>query len=576
MVVFDGQPAGRLVSSMDQAIAPLSDEDAIRNFLMPVVPALRLMHAASIVHGSVNPTNLFFQDAARHRLVLGECVSCRTAFLHPASCATIEVAMAAPLMRGQGSIADDVFALGATLAFLVLGRNPVAGIDEEALLRARIESGSYAAIIGNNRVPLALIEMLRGTLADDPKSRWTMAELEQWLTTRHVKPRQGPAPKRASRPFEFDGRFYLTARALSHGLGVNPQAAVAAVKSKEFDGWIQRALNDETHTNLLKLARHEGANGGKSTKPESRDAGLVSCVCVALDPFAPVRYRGLSGMVDGFGAVLADAFIKKQPVQVIAEAIAYRVPQFGLSARKPPLPEHITLLKLYEQLRLHLEDRRIGFGVERLLYELNPTLHCLSPLLERDCVLSTGGILPALERLAADDFGGTFPIDRHLAAYVAAKLKSASSEWVDELSSSDPIERLIGALRMLARLQPHGSDGVPALTKWFAKKTAPLIEGFHHRPTQKVVSRQLEQAVEEGRLLDLLLVIDDPDRAHRDKAGFAGAVYEHGLIEDELKRIANDVVRRNQQISQLAGQLAACIASTAASVALAAFWLILG
>src|SRR5262249_5826363 len=154
------------------------------------------------------------------------------------------------------------------------------------LLRSRIESGSYAAIIGNNRVPLALIELLRGTLADDPKARWTMAELEQWLTTRHVKPRQGPAPKRASRPFAFDGRAYLTARALSHGLGTNQQAAVTAVKSKEFDGWIQRALNDETHTNLLKLARHEGATGGKTTKPEARDAGLVACVCVALDPFA--------------------------------------------------------------------------------------------------------------------------------------------------------------------------------------------------------------------------------------------------------------------------------------------------
>ncbi|MBV8653194.1 MAG: hypothetical protein JO255_17140, partial [Alphaproteobacteria bacterium] len=576
MVIFDTQTAGHLVTSMDQSITALSDEDAVRNFLMPVVPGLRQMHAANIVHGSVNPTNLHFQDSARRRFMLGECVSCRAAFLHPASCATIEVAMTAPLMRGAGSIADDVFALGATLAYLVLGRNPVQGIEEEALLRARIEFGSYAAIIGNNRVPLSLIELLRGTLADDPRARWTMAELEQWLTTRHVKPRQGPAPKRASRPFEFNGNAYLTARALSHGLGINQQAAVAAVKSKEFDGWIQRALNDEIHTNLLKLARHEGAIGGKTTKPEARDAGLVACVCVALDPYAPVRYRGLSGAVDGFGAALADAVIRKQPVQIIAEAVAHRVPQFGLSARKPPLPEHVTLLKLYEQLRLHLEDRRVGFGVERLLYELNPTLHCLSPLLERDCVLSSGGILPALERRAADDFGGVFPIDRHIAAFVAAKLKSASNEWVDELSSNEPITRLIGALRMLARLQPHGSDGVPALAKWVAKQTGPLVENYHHRPTQKAVGKQLEQAVEEGRLLDLLFIVDDPDRKQRDETGFAAAVLEHGVIADELKRIANDTVRRNQQIGELAGQFAACVATTAAGVALAASWFILG
>ena len=566
-IAFDNATGGRFVAAIDQAITPLSDEEAIRAFLAPIVPALRLMHGAHIVHGSVNPTNLFFQNESRRGLVLGECVSSRTAALQPASCTTIEMATTMPLLRGHGGIGDDVFALGATLAFLVLGRDPVAGIDEKALLRARIEFGSYATLIGNNRVPLGLIEVLRGTLADDPKVRWTMVELEQWLSTRHFGTRPGAAPKRASRPLEFDGQHFLTTRGLSNALAENPQAAIVKVKTKEFDGWIQRALNDEETTAQLKLARVEGSGAGKPGKPESRDAGLVACICIALDSLAPVRYRGLSAMADGFGAALADAFLKKEPVQTIAEAIAYRIPQFALTVRKSPLPEHVALLKLYEQVRGHLEDRRIGYGVERVLYELNPNLHCLSPLLERDCVLSIGAMLPVLERLAAEEFGGTSPIDRHSAAFVAARLKTASNEWVDDLSSSDPANRLIGTLRLLARLQPHGSDGVPAVTKWIAKQTGPIVERYHHRPTRKALSKQLAQATEDGRLLDLLFVVDDPDRAQRDENGFAAARLEHSVIGDELERLASDAVRHEKQIDELAGQLATSLATIAAGAA---------
>lgn len=573
IMVFDKPAGGRYAGSIEQVLKPLNEEDALRHFLEPVVPALRALHGANLVHGSVNPTNLMFEDAARRRLILGECVSSRTASLQPTFCTSLEPAMAVPAGRGPGQLGDDVFGLGATLVFLLLGRNPVAGIAEDELVRMRIEMGSYAAIIGSNRMPLAMIELLRGLLADDPKVRWTTNDIEQWLPARHVMTRQSAVLKRASRPFEFNGRSFVTARPLSHALGMNPDAAAAAIQSKEFDAWMQRALADETSLHLLKLARIEASGTGRA---ESSEASLVACVCIALDPLAAVHYRGLHAMVDGFGSLLATAFIKEEPIQAIVEAIVYRVPQFCLTARKSPTPEHITLLKLYEQVRLHLEDRRFGFGVERMLYELSPTLHCLSPILERDCVLSIDGILPALERHAADDFGGSFPIDRHCAAFVAAKLKSAPSEWVDNLSTSDPVMRLIGALRLLARLQPHGSDGVPNLARWIAKHAGPLVDAYHHRPTRKLLLDQLEKAEKDGRLLDLLFVVDDPERRERDEDAFAEAVRAHLAVTAELRRLASDTTRHNQRIGRLAGQLAAGFATIAAAAAMLASVIMLG
>src|SRR5438445_260230 len=83
----------------------------------------------------------------------------------------IEAALAAPAARGQGQLADDVFALGMTAAFLLLGGNPAAGLVEDDLLRARIDFGSYTTLIADRRIPVSMIDFMRGLLADDPKLR---------------------------------------------------------------------------------------------------------------------------------------------------------------------------------------------------------------------------------------------------------------------------------------------------------------------------------------------------------------------------------------------------------------------
>ncbi len=574
-IVFERPLGGRLTSALDAPIEPVSEDDVIRDFLTPIVPALRMLHAAGVVHGAVNPTNLFFRDEGRGQVVLGECVSNRAAALQPAAFAPIEMAMATPGARGLGQSADDVFGLGMVVAFLALGRNPAAGIDEKALLRARVDGGSYSALVSEHRLPVGLIELLRGLLADDAKVRWTMEEVEEWLPSRHVVTRQGLGPKRASRPFDFAGRAHVTARALMNAFAEDPTAAAAIIRGTDFEPWVQRALGDENSIRLLKSALNENASNGRSA---TGDGALVARVGIALDPLAPIRYRGVAAMPDGLGGALLDAVNKKGDLQIVAEVVAQRIPQFWLSMRTPIPPDLAMLLKQFDRLHLLLEDRRLGGGVERVLYELNPTLHCLSPLIEADHVVSMSDILPALERRAADDFGGVHPIDRHVAAFVATKLKTLANDWVDALSSNDPKEKLLGTLRLLMRLQGLGGAAtVPMLTRWIAKHAAPFIEQFHHRPTRKHLAAQIEAAMQSGRLHDLFIAIDDPDLAQRDRHGFAEAKRAHESVAGALLRAeaAAEGPRRNRQIEELAGQLAASIASVLAAAAFLASMVVL-
>src|SRR5260221_14231922 len=97
--------------------------------------ALRALATAGIVHGAVNPTNIMFRESPRRRVMLGECVSNATAARPPAAFLPIEAALAAPPSRGQGLLADAIFALGITPACLFLGGNPAPGVADHAMMR---------------------------------------------------------------------------------------------------------------------------------------------------------------------------------------------------------------------------------------------------------------------------------------------------------------------------------------------------------------------------------------------------------------------------------------------------------
>jgi eukaryotic-like serine/threonine-protein kinase len=571
-IVYLKPVGGRLVEAPDDALLPVAEDDVVRKYMVPLVSGLSALHAAGIAHGAINPANIVFRDAARSLPMLGECISSAAAMRQPAGFLAIEAAMTAPAARGVAQRGDDIFAFGMTILHLLLGVSLTAGREDEELLLMRIESGSFNAILGENRLSTAMNELLRGLLADEARMRWTLAELEAWLPARRVPAKQGFAIRRAMRPFEFDGKVFMTATALAHGLATAVPAAAKVVRSREFEIWAKRALNEEQSAKVLKLAQGDGS---RDAPPDRRDELLVARICILLDALGPIRYRNVAATIEGLGGAFAAAFNGDGAVQPLAEAVSLSIPQFWLSSRQVFTPEYIKLHKTFDQLRGFLGDRRFGFGVERLLYEMNPTLHCLSPLLETEYVMTTAALLAALERRAAADFGGVAPIDRHIAGFIAAKTRTVN-QWAEAVSSPDPSQRLLGALRALAPIQLNsGGAPLPGMAKWVGRHARPLIDVHRNRPTRKYLAAKLDDAVEAGQLIELLILLDDSDRASADAAAFSEAATAHARVAAELRKFATDGPRRERQALDLAGQLAAALGSAMSLAAIVAAIIVL-
>jgi hypothetical protein len=560
-IIFDRPPAARVAQSMTEAIEPMSEDAIIHHLLPPIAAALRELYGAGFTHRAIRPTNLFYRDAARRGVILGECVSAPPAALQPVVCETIESGMAMPTGRGIGLPADDLYALGATIAFLMFGKSAVAGLTDEQLLAEKIGRGSYVTLLGGARLAGPIIEVLRGLLADDPRERWAVQDLEMWLEGRRQVPRQPMPVKRSARPFEFAGQPYYTARSIGYAFTQDPVAALRTLKGPEFEVWMHRSLADEERSRQLKAALGEGHDVGLA----GHDERLIGRVCIALDPQGPVRYKGFAAAIDGFGSALVAAVRGRGSVQQIAEAMAGRLPQFWFAAQPVLKPELVPILKAFERLRAHIDDRRPGFGVERVVYEMNPKLHCLSPIIEADYVLDVGDVLAALERASQKRTNDDFQVDRHLAAFIASRYRLAGVDWYDALNNSDPGQRSLGMLYLLTRLQSvRGPAAVPALAQRVARQLPLVVDRYHNRARRTRIMAELPKVVAKGNLGELLVLVDNANDRARDIQGFQLAQREHATIEREFDLLRMDAPRRPERAAELGQRYAATAASVLA------------
>jgi eukaryotic-like serine/threonine-protein kinase len=571
-LVFAQPDATRLVPSLSDTVPPLAAAELLGAVVPAVVAALKALHALGITHRAIRPTNLY-RCADDGRIMLGECASAPPASDQPIAFEPIESGLAQPLGRGEGTPADDLYALGVTLVHLLRGSDPAGGRSDEAVLLDKIKRGSYAALLGDERPPSGVADLLRGLLADDPRERWTLDDLEDWRVRHRPPVRPSVSLRRAARPLEVGGSGHVMARSLAQAFVSDPAAAEQVIRSGAFGAWLHHSLADPERNTAVVLALADGV----SADTPAQSARLVARLAMALDPRAPLRYGGFAAALDGFGPALAAAYRSGSGAAVIADTIMGRLPQFWCSIQPGFRPEQSASLRLFDRLRHWLDDRRPGFGIERLLYELNPGLHCLSPALERDCVIAADGILPALERACAAGRIGEALVDRHVAAFLAARRRDTVSEWHGALASSDPRQRLLGILHVLARLQKlYGPARVPALSERLAHDLPQLLERYHSRSRRRRLVDALARLRGKGDLVETVACIANPGEHRRDEAEFRAARSAFAAVAGALAAMRGDHEGRSREAVVLGGQMTVAAAIVLAGSAAVVSCLVAG
>jgi hypothetical protein len=558
----DGGQAGYVVCTAPRGmplavgLKPWPESALVSRVLRPIAQILDQLQEQGFTHRAIRLNNVF--DPGRGQPVtLGAGWAAPPAMHQPALYEPAYSAVCHPAARGNGTIADDVYALGVLLIVLALGHEPMAGLDDVAILGRKLEHGSYGALTGDSRLPPLIADLARGMLAQDPEHRPSPALLLDPISARGRRVAARP-PRRAGRPLQVGRTMVSDAHALAYGIGREPDAGMASLRSGETMHWLRRGLGDAgLAVRLEELLRRPDPAAAQGDSQS--DAETVMRAVALVDPLAPLFWRGIGLWPDGVGSLLAwaqqddPALAGRLGDMIGREAVA------GWAALRADRCNAIALRQEARQQRVWIRTRGPSGGVPRLAYALNPLLPCGSAVLERRWVTRLHELVPALEEAAAEMDHEADPIDAPIAAFLAARGDRRLESEINGLDGDRSVEGgTLSRLRLLSHLQiRYHPRPLPRLAAWFAAHAEPLVQSWHNRPRRKQIAVRLQELAAEGMLGPLLALLDDPAARFADVQGAQVARADHARIEHELVSVTQDGQARRRRAMELGQECAA-------------------
>jgi hypothetical protein len=556
LIVYPLPPGPPLLPAGERRPA-LREGDLIQNVVRPIGAILLALADLGIPHRGIRPDNLF-RPAAGGPVMLGEAWALPAAFAQPAVVEPPSSALCLPVGRGEGTIADDLYALGVTLVALATGDWPMSGLSDDAATRAKLERGSLIAVLGEQRLPGGLVTLVRGLLAEDPDHRPTPAELVGWPGTARTRSISARPIHKATRPLPIGPSQPRDTRSLAAALGTHWAEGVVAVQTGAVATWIARALGDSQLAARLRAATEDEAG---AVDPLVRDTMLCRTIAL-IDPRAPLFWRGAALMPDALGPVLAETMLGRGEQGLSLGDLEELIDSLAISHWGAVCGDrHVDPTALERMARRYRVMRRssaLGAGTERLLYELNPALPCLSPLLGGRMVTTLPALLSALEQIAPTLPAGTLPVDRHIAAFIAVQVDGRLDAELAAISEAgSPAEAAVAAIHVFALLQRmHARGAMPALGRALGDLASPAARSWHEKARREQAVAELSRVAAAGDLTALHALLADPALRQRDRAGFAAAAAASAEAARAIAAIAAGRSQRAAEAARIGGRIA--------------------
>lgn len=554
-IVLEYPQGGRLMAPEGSAPMPLREVRS--RIIAPLRGVLEALHRHDIVHRAIHPDNLFIRRISGDEVILGDCVSSAAGHNLPSAFQPLERASAAPLGCGAGDSRADIFSFGVTIAALLAGRIPGADSDPDALLDARMEQGSLAALCGSFNFPREIDRFLAGMLADDPDDRWSLAQIQDWLTSHGVNLAADRGQDMPQRSFSFADRKIRNPIAVAEAFHRNWAEAVTAIHGGQIEKWLAGDRHRLAAAETVIALRESNASGSNKLT----DDALVCRVCMVLDPKGPIRFKGMAVSVDAIGVLLAYAFIEGR--QDIADKIAALLDQ-GLPAawiatvdqrRKEMTSETSDFMRL----RQYIKNPKLSQGLERCLYEMNQSLGCLHPLSAMSG--NAAALLAGLdEKYAGGDEQPPWT-DRHVVAYLATRLHPEGDGLVASMTmpgGPQGVDTMIG-LGLVARAQEVlDVPLLPGMTREAGTRLFEIVETHYHSETRRAaLLSALAGQLDKGDFTALLRLLSDDQILAEDRRDYDLARKSYRRLAGEIDGLQGGLAGRRAKAALIGRKFAA-------------------
>ncbi len=544
--------AGKKFSDILSQTKSWSERKTIQEFIQPMHSILEILSAHEVTIGQLNTDTVYYDNG---RIIIKEFVSRPTGYNQNHHFETLERLSCNALSKGEGDVSVDYFALGVMLIHMGLGFTPNTEFEPDNLISKRMTMGSYNTEMGSHELSANIEDAIRGLVNDNIYERWGSQQIDTWLSGKRYNIIRPSQPKESSRSYTFGKDQLFNQRALGYAMFKNWQEARSDLRDFKLIRWVQLSIQKPEKAEELK--RVLVSTGGEFGRSPSEDDELIARSLIILDNPSPIRFRNLGVNVDGLGTVIADAYAynKSDVISLVRRIIDLDLINFWYEFNPNPVGYEIeSIVSNIDKIRVVLKTHTLGFGLERVMYDLNPSLTCQSDLVKKDHVLTIEDLILSLDSKSKDVHKQTDPLDTHIAAFICSKLGIQGEVKLPSLDKYPTFRdsKLIGALILLNKAQKKsGIQSARNICQWLYEKYSKIIESYHSRSIRKQVNEDLRKSISNGSIEGMLKIITNVDTLEADRTGF-----DKACAQFQKNSLKINKLRNNKEIKTRATKIA--------------------
>lgn len=552
-----GTPLSKALSLQQRS--PVSETAIVNYLLRPFTEILRAFEGMGISHNRINLDNVYINNAT---LVLGECISDTAGVSQNFLFETTDRLLCLPWGKQDYAIDADCHALGMVALHLLIGFQPFANIPQESFIESLLVKGSYHTVVIQWDISDHFQDIFRALLNDSKRDRCAPEHIESWLAGRHFNLILPLIAQETARGFDLCGKMYFNRKALAHAMFQNWNEAKALLFDSRLPRWLETSIHRKDQADIV--ARIASNTLGDTARAKRQNNELLARIIMVLDPKGPVRFKELSFAIDGAPLLLTRLYLSQQQDALHSMLHAMEADLTGQWIEYQKGEGDYTFLGVrLQKIRSFLRMRSPGFGVERCIYDNNPALPCLSPLLRKMGICDLPSLLLALDSVSTSVKAATTDfMDAHIAAFIASKLDLGKEIKIHELEgvpeiSSHPM--LIG-LKLFTRAQTAAHMPiVRGFTHWIALRFFPMLELIHRRVIRHRLQRQMKDAASSGKIASIASIILSPDAFLQDYHLFNKALTTYAARKQLIAKL-NDPHERARHARMLGRAMAQLLA----------------
>lgn len=529
----------------------------IKSIVIPsFIATMSELEALGISHRAIRTDNVFFSLEDK-KFIFGECISAPPGMNNPAVFEEVDRQLCNPFLRGNGNTASDCYSFGVLLVAMLNGSVPHINTSYFDLANMKSEKGSFVTLMMFNALSnYAGKEILQGLLHDDPKIRWGIDDVREWLQG-FSKIKNFVHRSNKTTPLKIFNQKIVSVKQFIIFVIKNWKKCEEGIEVKKIKDWVNKNFSDKIFSEKINLLFHTA--GHLVTSKNGLNGFMLSSICCYINAGGPIIWNNLVFMPDAINYLIIYCLFEVNFQKDLKEIARIKLLSY-LTNNVFDIKNLKNTVEIFEQELISNVS-----GLEYCLYEFNESLPCMSPLLRNSVVFNPENLLAALEE-NSEFLNRLELIDSHIVTFVYKVLKNDktfSTYGINNISTDINQQlKILISIEEISKIKTH-----PNLTMKILDICSDFIDEYKNKNTRKELKAMLDAPSTKKLTFKAIYdLINNISLLNKDRKDFQNAKKKYKMLDQQIKKIELYYLKNNLVSRYFADKVAVFVCSFLASM----------